>query len=457
MNHRAWTPTVDKQMRTVLIIAYFFPPLGGIGTQRALKFARYLPQFGWRPVILSVRGSPYSLRDPALMSQVSSDLPVFRARTVEPEHLYNLYRRFLGGRNNALKLASAGNTGDRSSTGSLAARLENWLCIPDGRVGWLPFAVPLGKRILQTEEPSVIFSTSAPYTAHLIARRLAEWSELPWVLDLRDPWVDNHFQPSPTRWHRSLNTWLEGRCIRQADRVVCVTPLMTEEMRLRYADQPADKFSTITNGFDAVDFDPGLAPDPGCFSIRHVGSLYAGRSAIPFLEGLVLALRRNPRLKDVLQVEFIGAMDRLNRQAWEAFVSAHGLKNWVSSREFVPHSQAVRLMQQSQVQLLIVGKGIRTGRIYPAKLFEYLGARRPILAVVPPGVTETLVRELEAGIVADPDDVQSMADAILEFYSWFQQGKLQNWASKGVAAYERRHLTGQLASLLDTLVMERQE
>jgi glycosyltransferase involved in cell wall biosynthesis len=334
----------------------------------------------------------------------------------------------------------------------VAARLQSSLFIPDGRIGWYPFAVRLGQRVLRAEQPSAVFSTSAPYTAHLIARRLAASADLPWVLDLRDPWVDNHFDPPPTRWHRHLHRWLEGRCVDRANRVVCVTPSMTDEMRNRYPGELQSKFATITNGFDPKDFDRELAPDPTRFSIRHVGSLYAGRSAIPFLRGLLLAMARDAALQARLDVEFIGAMDRDNRQAWEAFVAAHELQPWVSSRAFVPHHHAVGLMQQSQVQLLIAGKGLGLDRVYTAKLFEYLGARRPILAVAPPGVAATLIQESGAGIVADPESPEDIADAILTLYSWYRQGRLREWSPQGIEAYDRCHLTGQLASLLNALV-----
>ncbi len=442
-------------MRTVLMIAYFFPPLGGIATQRALKFARYLPESGWRPVILSVQGSPYPLRDPELMGQIPPDVPVFRARSLESEHLYNLSRRLTPSRQKATRSNPSGRSSSTVPGRSLAARLEAWLCIPDGRVGWLPFAVPLGKQVLRGEKPSVIFSTSAPYTAHLIGKRLAEWSGLPWVLDLRDLWVNNHFHSPPTRVHRFLTERLESACVRRADRVVCVTPVMTEEMRCRYADQPGSKFVTITNGFDADDFNSNLAPDPRYFSIRHLGSLYGSRSAGPFLQGLVLALQREPKLKDCLQVEFIGAMDWVSHQSYEVFVSAHQLQAWVSRHSFVPHHEAIQLMQQSQVQLLILGESEHIEGVYTGKLFEYLGAGRPILAIAPPSIAATLVAELEAGIVADPGDHQSVAEAILKFYSWFQEGKLQCWSAKGVQAYERSHLAEKLASLMDALVTER--
>lgn len=442
-------------MRTVLMIAYFFPPLGGVGTQRAVKFARYLPEFGWRPVILSVQGSPYPFFDPELMAEVPAGLPVYRACTVEPEHLHNLLRRCLPRNKSAGPAATSDKLGSGKSPASLAARLERWLFVPDGRVGWLPFAITLGKRVVHTERPSVIFSTSAPYTAHLIASRLAESRRLPWLMDLRDPWVDNHFHTPPTQWHRSLIQSLETRCVRRADRVICVTPLMSEEMRHRYPDQPMGKFLTVTNGFDAVDFEPDLAPGSEYFLIRHMGSLYAGRSAVPFLRGLVLALEQMPSLGEYLKVEFVGSIDQRNQQDLNAFITAHNLEPLVSSHPFVTHHQAVRLMQQSQVQLLILGEGVDVDRIYPAKLFEYVGARRPILAVVPPGVTETLVKDLKAGIVADPDDAQSVADAVLEFYARFQQGQLRDWAPQGIAAYERRHLTQQLASILDALAAER--
>jgi glycosyltransferase involved in cell wall biosynthesis len=225
-------------------------------------------------------------------------------------------------------------------------------------------------------------------------------------------------------------------------------------MQRRYPDQSADKFVTITNGFDPADLSEAY-PDPRSFSIRHIGTLYAGRSVLPFLRGLEVALQREPDMKTHLRVEFLGDMDRLNQHDWDSFVNEHTLGPWVSRHPFVPRKQAVKLMQQTQVQVLILGKGQGIERIYPAKLFEYLGMQRPILAIASSGLAAALVNELEAGIVADPDQPSSIAEAILEFYARFQQGELQNWTTKGVQGYERRHLTGQLATVLDVVVAER--
>lgn len=441
-------------MHSVLMIAYFFPPLGGVGCQRVVKFARYLPQFGWRPIVLTADKSPYPLRDPELMAELVPKPVIFRALTVEPEQLYQLYQRVLSRAPRGKGGAAGTSVPDKESKPSLAARLQSWFFIPDARIGWLPFALVRGKQAILQERPAVIWSTSAPYTVHMIAKRLANWSGLPWIMDLRDPWVDNHFDTPPTNWHRRLTVRLEHSCVHKASRVVCVTPLMTQEMQHRYPDQPADKFVTITNGFDAADLNQ-IYPDPHSFSIRHIGTLYAGRSVLPFLRGLEMALQREPDMKKHLCVEFLGDMDRLNRCNWDSFINEHALELWVSRRPFVPRKQAIKMMQQTQVQVLILGKGHGIDRIYPAKVFEYLGAQRPILAIACPGGTATLVKELEAGIVADPDQPASVAEAILEFYGRFRRGELQNWTTKGTQAYDRRYLTGRLAALLDEMVAER--
>jgi glycosyltransferase involved in cell wall biosynthesis len=156
-----------------------------------------------------------------------------------------------------------------------------------------------------------------------------------------------------------------------------------------------------------------------------------------------------------LRVEFFGVMDRPNQQNWDSFVNEHALESWVSRHPFVPREQAIRLMQQTQIQVLILGEGHGIGRIYPAKLFEYLGARRPILGLLSPGGAATLVQELDAGILVDPNDIDQVASAILEFYSRFKARELQHWPVGNLDSYERRYLTGQLASLLDDVVADK--
>ncbi|MEM7034740.1 MAG: glycosyltransferase [Chloroflexota bacterium] len=443
---------INKPDRTLLIIAYFFPPLGGIAVHRAVKFARYLPEFGWRPVILTVRNSPFPLRDEALINQLPPDIQIFRAPTIEPAHGYKLFQS-IGpkSKKTSMKILS-NNGGNHKPKRSFLIRLQNWLFIPDGYIGWAPFALSLGRKLLKQIKPDAIFSTSEPYTSHLIARQFVKKYPVPWIMDLRDPWVTNQFYLPPTHWHFSLVNRLERSCVTLADRVVSVTPSLTDEMCQRYPDQDQTKFITLTNGFDSDDFDASVRPDPKCFSIRHVGSMYGGRNVLLFLEGLLLALKHEPNLQNCLQIEFIGDMNQSNQQAWDTFVTTHTLQKQLTRRSFIPHGQAVRLMQQSHVQLLILGDGHNLSRVYTGKLLEYLGTGRPILAMAPSDTTIPLINELEAGVVVNHNDPQAVANAILTYYQWFQRGDLENWSSKGAEIFERRSITQQLASQLDQLI-----
>jgi glycosyltransferase involved in cell wall biosynthesis len=382
------------------------------------------------------------------MAELPPKLRIFRARTLEAENLYKLYRKLTGQLGETLDTRPS----SQPYQPSLLARLQALLFIPDGRIGWFPWAIRTGKQILKKENPSVIFSSSGPPTAHLIARKLARRNRLPLVIEFRDPWVNYQYLPASTRFHRWLAEKMEAQCVRQADRVICVTSLMTDEMRLRYPEEPPGKFLTITNGFDPTDFDPEIAPTSEYFLIRHMGTLHSGRTALPFLKGLFLALEREEQLHKNLKVEFVGSMDRWNESAFDTFVEKHDLETLISRRSFVPHHQAIQMMQKAQVQLLIMGRGIRIEQIYPAKLFEYLGARRPILAVAPPGVTADLVRELGAGTVGDRDDPQSVADAILTLYKSFQNGNLSEYAPDDLEPFTRQYQARQLADVLDNVV-----
>lgn len=438
-----------KDPRTVLMVNYFFPPLGGAPTLRSVKFARYLPDYQWQPVVLSTRNSPYPKRDPDLFAQLPDDLPIYRSRTLEPAHIYPRSLRLRIQKKSSVAPGEPSNADDRPS---LTARIQALLLIPDERIGWLPSAVHLGKKAIRREQPSVIFSSSGPPTAHLVGRRLALWSNLPWVIEFRDPWIDYTFQDPPTRLHRKLDERMEAACVHLAHRVICATPLMTEEMRLRYADEPPEKFLSITNGFDPTDFARDVTPSSEHFLIRYVGSLYGSQTALPFLKGLAQALQQNTELRDSLRVEFIGMMDRRNEDSFDAFVEARQLHQWVSRHPFVPHAEALRLMQTTQVQLLILGFGKRIERVYTTKLFEYLGAKRPILAVTPPGLAANLIRDQEAGVVADRDDPQSIADAILTLYKSFQNGSLSEYAPDDLEPFTRQYQARQLADVLDHVV-----
>jgi glycosyltransferase involved in cell wall biosynthesis len=324
-------------------------------------------------------------------------------------------------------------------------KLGSLFLVPDTYVGWYPFAVAEGLRALHEHRFDAIYSTSPPETSHLVARRLHRRSGLPWVADFRDPWMNLHLYPPPTSLHRRLH--------RRLERGVCddATVIVTTEWhagRLR-ADYPRmHPPLVIPNGYDHQKFE-GLDeafPPEDRFVITHAGMLTQKRSAAPFLEGLRRFLSGRPDAR--VEVRFVGPRESANDDA----VAAHGLGEVVEFRDTVSHPESLRLERTSHILLLVKHSDPLYRGIVPGKLYEYIGAERPILALVPEGEAARIVTELRRGETVPVDDVDAIHRVIAAMYDKYERGALDDAYNLSVVPeFRRRHRTEQLAKTLDDL------
>lgn len=429
-----------KPLRRVLIFAYFFPPLGGAGVQRIAKFAKYLPEQGWLPTVVTVRARDYWMSDPSLEGELGSRVAVVRTRSLTG---LALMRR--------LAPAQAGRKGGvRSSAGGIRRLrgLASWVLIPDSYVGWVPYAVRAGDRLLREQRYDCILTTSSPDSVHLIGRALARRHRVPWIADFRDPWTRRlSFRP-PTPWHLRRQLALEAGVLRSAD-LITVT---ADETRSDYLDRNPwlgeGKIRVVTNGYDEEDFAPFAdeRPPRDGFRVLHAGQLNPERPVLPFLEGLAAFLRRRPEARNRLKVRFIGPFYAGDLEATRRL----GLGEIVSFEPGRPHREVVRELLRSHLLLLLEQGSERGGLILPGKVFEYLRSHRPILGLLPHGAAWRLVSSLQAGRCCPIDDTGACADALEAFDDAYLAGGPPPTAidPDRLAAFERRALTGQLADLL---------
>ena len=234
--------------RDVLFISYLFPPVAGGGVQRSSKFVKYLPQFGWKPIVLTVR-EPYDFYcDDEMMQDVSGKCVIIRTFSIEP---MKLVRKFLKKRSRRkVQSESSGTLTQKTLKPGFLVKLKTYLLFPDNEIMWLPFAVWKGMRVIRKNKPALIYSTASPFTDHLIALLLTKFSGLPWVADFRDLWVDRPNFPK-NKWRLFIDRKFEKMVIENADHVVTATSLLAERFNQLY---PAEKYTSITNGFDEDDF-----------------------------------------------------------------------------------------------------------------------------------------------------------------------------------------------------------
>ena len=433
--------------RQLLCMAYFFPPSGGAGVQRPLKFVKYLPQFGWQARVLSVADGCFFAHDAALMQDIPPGTEVVRPTSLEIERLSFLRRQ-----------RSAHSVPGAVRTGGLSGRLMALLTaarrhlIPDPQLGWLPFAVHAALRMHRARPVHALWSTSSPATSHLVAMAVQARTGLPWIADFRDAWSDD---PMGLLAHHAIHARLEAQVVRRAQRVVAVTTPVIDFLRARRL-APDSHFAHIPNGFDPADF-PATPPPPtpGPWQLTFTGSIYGKISTVPLLEAVARLVQRHPEARGSLQINWIGQMDRRAQADYEAALSRLDLA-WASQRRgYVSHAAAIDAMHAAHTLLLPLYPGAKAAQVMAGKTFEYLAAGRPILALATPGVTADLIHRARAGLVVHPQDVAGIAAALLQLWQAHRQGGIPHHPDAAViAGFSRVRLTQQLAGLLDACVSE---
>ncbi|MCR4433225.1 MAG: glycosyltransferase family 4 protein [Caldiserica bacterium] len=442
-------------MKKVLFVSYYYPPMGGVGAQRVLRFIKYLPEFGWEPYVLTAEPSPYLPYDEAPIGILQEER-VRRAEVLEPLNLLNRFS-FLKKKNLSKKTVEQGQPvknpknlkeGFREIPLSWKGKLRAWLFVPDDRIGWIPEGTREGLGFVLKEKFDCLISTSAPYTAHLLAWRIKKRTGIPWIADFRDLWSTNTFIYFPTKFHKSLNSWLEKLVVQTADYVMTCTPLFREDFLLRYHGLPADKFAMITNGFDPADF-PLPHPDPyPRFTISYVGDFYGPQTPVYFLLGLRAFLNKNSEAAENIQVLFVGPFE--NRVS--PIVDSLDLGKTVRFLGFLPHEQSVAIMRRSHLLLLVLGSKAGGEKIYPAKVFEYLAAQKPILALVPDGITKELLKESGVAFIVNPENEDAVAIALDKIYRAYKENGLPlNVEPANLQNFNARELTKNLAQLMDNI------
>lgn len=435
--------------KNVLIVAYEFPPKGGSGVQRVVKWAKFLPKYGWRAHILTAKDIPSGMYDETLLAEVPPESRIEATFSLEPTRLYRAVSKLKPRRAGGGASGGPGGGGKRGATNlpNWAIRLFQLPFFPDEKIGWLPYAVAAGMRLIETESIAAIISTSPPATSHLVGRALHRRSGLPWLADFRDPWVGNTFKAPITPLHAAADRRLEARAVGAADIVTSANEATTEAFRKRYPAW-AGRFHTLTNGFDPDDF-KGLPPvplDETGFNIVYSGTFYGERNPRTFLSALAELCAEDAALAEAVRVYFVGPTD----PETDRLIKESGLGERVTQTGYVSHKESVAYLMSAAVLLLIVSPGAESRGHLAGKVFEYLGAGKPILALVGEGEAAALIREAGAGPVVDPREAPAIKEAISGLFQAYRAGT-SAFESKAevVARCDRRDITGRLAGFLD--------
>lgn len=435
-------------MKKVLMVAYFFPPLGGVGVQRTLKFAKYLPAFDWEPIILTVSNSSYQKRDEKLINEITGPITIVRSRSFELDQLFALLRKIVT--RPSASLPTGGTAADNRESRlpvrlGISGRLKAWVW-PDPWIGWMPSAVAAGSKAIVKYRPQAIYSTSLPYTGHLVAAKLKRRHKLPWIADLRDPWTLNPDFAERPAWRQRLESRLEKRVFRQADKIVLNTEPATEAYRRRYPEQ-AHKMLTITNGFDSSDFT--LMPQESQnkkFTIIFSGSMYGTITPRPLLEAFAEFIALGGTFKKDVKLIFAGHV----HEDVKGDVERCKLADMVDYQPFVSHTENIARLRTADALLLLNHAASGSELHVPAKTYEYLAIGKPILAVIQSGSASKIIEDTGGGIVVSPDDNSGIKSALSRMHAAWKAGRPMPGARKElIGNYDRYNLTGTLASVLN--------
>jgi len=427
------------------MFTYFYPPLGGAGVQRSLKFSKYLPDFGITPCVISADSSAYT-QDRSLLAEVPSGIEVLRLQhTPAVTRLMALLPRRGGGgaRATTAAIAPASTSGLPSRWRDRALQIIAALQYPDDKTAWSRKAQQVAMDLVARMPFDLVFSSSPPISAHLAAMRVAQSARLPWVADFRDLWTANPAYVAPA-WRRAIDRRLESRLLTAANGIVTVSERLAATLIDRVG--PSVPVMSIPNGYDEADFAgvTARARAPGRFCIVHAGTFYGHQSPDSFLRGVAQLFENEPLTRERLRIRFVGSVGSRFEPLLAAFEAR--FPRVLERPGYVEHRQALAEMLAADALLLVIGgtaeaaAGVMTG-----KLFEYLRAGRPILLLgAVDGEAARLLYESGAGEALRHDEPARMA-ALLS--RWMADAAPQPTPERAIA-YERRALTGRLGQFL---------
>jgi glycosyltransferase involved in cell wall biosynthesis len=424
-------------MKKVLVIAYYFPPMGLSGVQRTLKFVKYLPQFGWQPTVLTVSPGGYYAKDYSLLDEISSlDVKIIRTGSIDPTRFFR--------KSDVVRMP-------REIVRKFLNKASQVILIPDNKIGWRRKAISKIENVLKTEKFDAVFATAPPYTDFLIGDYLKEKYQIPLMLDYRDSWLDNPYNFYLTPLHRLRHFLLEKGVVSRCDKIIAINRRVKELLLVRYPFLRYNDVSLISQGFDPADFETARdtrLPATDKMRITYSGTFFGRRTPKYLLKALRKVLWENPKLQGRIEACFVGYFRNENLK----YVKKLYLQNAVKIVGYVDHIESIKYLLTSHVLWMTIGRGKGDDMMSTGKLYEYIGARKPILGCVPDGVAKATILESDAGVVVEPDDVNAIADAILHFYHLYQRKELRGPSDAFVEKYNRVHLTAELARELELLV-----
>jgi glycosyltransferase involved in cell wall biosynthesis len=435
------------ERKRVLIITYYWPPSGGSGVQRWVKFTKYLREFGWEPVIYTVSNPNYPVLDPTMGADLPEGIEVLKSKIFEPFELYNRFKgnkKSAGVQSGVIEKAKNGTWKDK-----FALWVRSALFIPDARMFWIKSGAKFISNYLKDNPVALIVSNGPPHSAHLIASRLKKKGDTtPWIADFRDPW--DLYYKSLNLSARSLKKQerLEKEVVSNCDTLVNVGDYLTSQLVKKHPSF-SSKFKTVYNGFDLeITDDDNIILDQK-FSIVYVGTFTDSQNCQTFWETIANKLE-DQNFKDYFELKLIGKIDPIVLKS----IDAHGLTPYTTFLNYLPHHEAISFQKSAQVLLLVIHNLEHAKSFLSGKIFEYMSSKRPIFAIGPcDGDAAQVLQKTASGIMHDYENASGMRHTLDNMFIQFESHQLvQKSNIVEINAFHRKNLSKQMASIFDEVV-----
>lgn len=442
-------------MKRVIIITYYWPPSGGAGVQRWLKFTKYLRDYGWEPIIYTPENPESPNNDASLEKDLPKNLTVLKTKIWEP---YNFYKVFIGQKKNQ-KINAAFLTESKKPKKfeKIAVWIRGNFFIPDARKFWVKPSIKYLVNYIKKNPVDAVISTGPPHSMQLIALGLKKKLNIPWMADFRDPWTNIDFYSklmlTPMADHKHKR--LELEVLNNADIVTCVGKTWLDELEELVKKNMGDKFTPeihkkfrfISNGYDPDDYSDEKVEADRKFSLVYIGTLDKSRNPGILWKTLSEIVKKNPDFAKDLQLKLVGKTDI----AVTEDIENNGLLPFMEKIAYLTHAEVTQVQKKSQVLLLLINNTPNAMGITTGKLFEYFAAKRPILCIGPKGGdADKILEETNGGLISGYEDSQTLEANIMYFYKKYKQGGL-HCESVNIEKYSRKMLTGEVAEVLNEI------
>ncbi|AFN75670.1 glycosyl transferase group 1 [Melioribacter roseus P3M-2] len=425
-------------MFKVLVLAYYYPPMGLSGVQRVQKFTKYLPHFNWEPTIITTGKVAYYAHDLSLLDEVK-DLRIIRTESLDLNSI-------IGKKYGTVNVP-------KEFIRKIFSNFSKTFFIPDNKKSWAVRAYQKARELLQNEHFDVIFVSIPPYSSFVYAAKLKKEFNIPLIVDYRDLWLDNHFAYYPTPYHRSQHKKLEYGSLHAADRVVAVNRRIKEYLIQTYPFLTFEEVVIIPHGYDQEDFNVEVEEDllsKEKLRFTYSGLFYESITPVYFLKAFKKLTVERPDIASNIELEFIGLL----RDEYKKLIVDLGLNESVKIHGYIEHKDTVKRLKATNILWMTIGNTKNAETISTSKLFEYFGARKPILGCVPDGAAKTALIEYGASYITSPDNIDEIKNAFVQIYSDYSENKLPVPTEEFVAKHDRKLLTEQLTKLFQFSLRE---